>query len=746
MHGFDSFDQGHLMMPSSTDQAPDFDLFIESDLFSGTSASAPVGGEASSHLQASGLKASTSPLSLSRSSSTPQSSSSSIFPPSPHLSDVFSFHSAGPSSALHDFTFDFIENSQPSIDMHPSITPFGQDPSKDAAFEEAARKGFSPKVEQDASLMWTDSDAMAEDTSRAEAFESIGFDGPYAAAPSPAIANLDASSHAQVPQLPPPGTTVLGAQVAQAASSPTPPTFTAAEVQSPRSEKKRKLNSTSAADSVASSGGKKGPRGRKAGAREQSKEAKEGADNAQADGPASPRAVEDRGTIDPDSTPTTQSAAPKKAPGQRRPPPSASQITAAGNPFPVIDTSAKHSSLFVPPDTSGLTKREARLVKNRAAAFLSRQRKREQFDELEVKCKALSRMGWRMWEAIAGSDAPAEAINMTILKVLFADEEAGVRSCLEEIIRKKGASIAPTAEDAHSTNRDSAAPESVRSSSPTKQGSPSPAPEETGATPSKAKRGARAEVERLKAELSASKAREASLQREVESVRRTLRSTALCGEGERSWSATGFPGSIPPCELPQPPHVPSQHMQVPPNGLPTNGGGLSITIAPDPASLPAVGIKMERDDSLPVHFSSSADPVRTGDEMETSIDFARTPTIERFSAAAIRSKKQSKAFARGESLGLGLNLGAIRMASCSPTVQPPSSPSTASTTSDSTTVHFGGGGGGGQSVVHHHANEKRKAAGSMALMVILFSFALLGMPAAEFSRIGLSRTGSSSLG
>lgn len=38
---------------------------------------------------------------------------------------------------------------------------------------------------------------------------------------------------------------------------------------------------------------------------------------------------------------------------------------------------------FIPPDVSGLTKREARLVKNRAAAFLSRQRKREEFECLE---------------------------------------------------------------------------------------------------------------------------------------------------------------------------------------------------------------------------------------------------------------------------------------------------------------------------------------------------------------------------
>jgi len=39
---------------------------------------------------------------------------------------------------------------------------------------------------------------------------------------------------------------------------------------------------------------------------------------------------------------------------------------------------------FVPPDVSGLTKREARLVKNRAAAFLSRQRKREEFEAMEM--------------------------------------------------------------------------------------------------------------------------------------------------------------------------------------------------------------------------------------------------------------------------------------------------------------------------------------------------------------------------
>ncbi|KAH9953840.1 hypothetical protein BC827DRAFT_1262356 [Russula dissimulans] len=40
---------------------------------------------------------------------------------------------------------------------------------------------------------------------------------------------------------------------------------------------------------------------------------------------------------------------------------------------------------FIAPDVTGLSKREARLVKNRAAAFLSRQRKREEFENMEIK-------------------------------------------------------------------------------------------------------------------------------------------------------------------------------------------------------------------------------------------------------------------------------------------------------------------------------------------------------------------------
>ncbi|KAF8806562.1 hypothetical protein BYT27DRAFT_7224311 [Phlegmacium glaucopus] len=55
-----------------------------------------------------------------------------------------------------------------------------------------------------------------------------------------------------------------------------------------------------------------------------------------------------------------------------------------------------HSKDFVPPDVSGLSKREARLVKNRAAAFLSRQRKREEFECMEIRVAELEQENARL--------------------------------------------------------------------------------------------------------------------------------------------------------------------------------------------------------------------------------------------------------------------------------------------------------------------------------------------------------------
>lgn len=62
---------------------------------------------------------------------------------------------------------------------------------------------------------------------------------------------------------------------------------------------------------------------------------------------------------------------------------------------------------FIPPDVSGLTKREARLVKNRAAAFLSRQRKREEFENMEVRVAELEQENARLLALARGEGSPA---------------------------------------------------------------------------------------------------------------------------------------------------------------------------------------------------------------------------------------------------------------------------------------------------------------------------------------------------
>ncbi|KAK7472456.1 hypothetical protein VKT23_000571 [Stygiomarasmius scandens] len=63
---------------------------------------------------------------------------------------------------------------------------------------------------------------------------------------------------------------------------------------------------------------------------------------------------------------------------------------------------------FVPPDVTGLSKREARLVKNRAAAFLSRQRKREEFETMEVRVAELEKENARLL-ALTQSGSPSSS-------------------------------------------------------------------------------------------------------------------------------------------------------------------------------------------------------------------------------------------------------------------------------------------------------------------------------------------------
>ncbi|KAG5651623.1 hypothetical protein H0H81_008000 [Sphagnurus paluster] len=76
---------------------------------------------------------------------------------------------------------------------------------------------------------------------------------------------------------------------------------------------------------------------------------------------------------------------------------------------------------FVPPDVSGLSKREARLVKNRAAAFLSRQRKREEFECMEIRVAELEQENARL---LALTQNGASAPNASSTSELVSEIES----------------------------------------------------------------------------------------------------------------------------------------------------------------------------------------------------------------------------------------------------------------------------------------------------------------------------------
>ena len=95
-----------------------------------------------------------------------------------------------------------------------------------------------------------------------------------------------------------------------------------------------------------------------------------------------------------------------------------------------------------------MTKREARLVKNRAAAFLSRQRKREQFEELEIKCRNLCRLVWLLYETGSGNfgNKNKNAFGSQDQFANFISEQEGeeVQEIFNTVLALKGGSIAPT--------------------------------------------------------------------------------------------------------------------------------------------------------------------------------------------------------------------------------------------------------------------------------------------------------------
>lgn len=93
---------------------------------------------------------------------------------------------------------------------------------------------------------------------------------------------------------------------------------------------------------------------------------------------------------------------------------------------------------FVPPDVTGLSKREARLVKNRAAAFLSRQRKREEFETMEVRLQAILEENERLKRDSSGTPTASTSDEVERLQQMLKvaeEREKALKDKLEEQTR-----------------------------------------------------------------------------------------------------------------------------------------------------------------------------------------------------------------------------------------------------------------------------------------------------------------------
>ncbi|KAG6850852.1 hypothetical protein H0H93_007470 [Arthromyces matolae] len=111
-----------------------------------------------------------------------------------------------------------------------------------------------------------------------------------------------------------------------------------------------------------------------------------------------------------------------------------------------------NSKDFIPPDVSGLSKREARLVKNRAAAFLSRQRKREEFELMEVRVNELEQENARLM-ALTQNDpnsvtvTPSATCDQELLSIVedlkaqLASSKERERQLIAELANSKAPSI-----------------------------------------------------------------------------------------------------------------------------------------------------------------------------------------------------------------------------------------------------------------------------------------------------------------
>ncbi|KAI0691510.1 hypothetical protein BC835DRAFT_1417077 [Cytidiella melzeri] len=124
--------------------------------------------------------------------------------------------------------------------------------------------------------------------------------------------------------------------------------------------------------------------------------------------------------------------------------------------------SAVSTKDYVPPDVSGLSKREARLVKNRAAAFLSRQRKREEFETMEQRVVELEQENARLMALARGTTAkpPKEELLSEVeqLRARLAAAEERERELSEQLSRKEAEPVKPEVVEPQLTLAPRAAP------------------------------------------------------------------------------------------------------------------------------------------------------------------------------------------------------------------------------------------------------------------------------------------------
>jgi len=127
-------------------------------------------------------------------------------------------------------------------------------------------------------------------------------------------------------------------------------------------------------------------------------------------------------------------------------------------------SSAVSTKDYIPPDVSGLSKREARLVKNRAAAFLSRQRKREEFENMEHRVAELEQENARLLALAQGAPQEAQAPKEELLseveqlRAQLAAAEARERELSEQLSRKEAEPVKPETVEPQLTLAPRAAP------------------------------------------------------------------------------------------------------------------------------------------------------------------------------------------------------------------------------------------------------------------------------------------------